>query len=313
MKVVILTGGGGGARLCAGFASVLRPDELTIVANTGDDERMRGLHISPDVDTVLYYLGGLVDWERGWGLQKESFAANDRFRELVVGSGLADDMQDWFTLGDRDLATHMFRTRLLDLGRTLSDATDALRRAFGIEASVLPMSDDPIRTVLRTASGEELDFQTYFVRNRHGDDVAGVTYRGATDAAPAPGAIDAIAAADVIIIPPSNPMLSIDPVLSVPGIRDAVVSSNGVRVAVSPIVGGKAIKGPAGGLLASLGHEVSCVGIARIYEGLADVFVLDDVDATRASEIAMRTVVCDTMMPGPDEAARVARSIIDGL
>jgi LPPG:FO 2-phospho-L-lactate transferase len=313
VKVVILTGGGGGARLCAGFASELPPDDLTIVANTGDDERIRGLHISPDVDTVLYYLGGLVDWERGWGLHKESLVADERFRELVVASGVADDMQDWFTLGDRDLATHMFRTRLLEGGRTITDVTDALRRALGIEVSVLPMSDDPVRTVLRTASGAELDFQTYFVRNRHGDDVAGVEYRGAGDATAAPGVIDALRSAGVIVIPPSNPMLSIDPILSVPGVRDAVRSSGAIRVAVSPIVGGKAIKGPAARLLASLGHEASCVGIARIYEGLADVFVLDDVDATRASEIAMRTIVCDTMMPGPDEAARTARSILDAV
>src|SRR5947209_20215625 len=139
VKTVVLTGGGGGARLCAGLASVLRPDGLTVVANTGDDEHLRGLHVSPDADTVLYYLGGLVDWERGWGLQKETFNANDRFGELVVASGTDADMQDWFTLGDRDLATHMFRTRLLSSGRTLTEVTDALRRAFGIEAAVLPM------------------------------------------------------------------------------------------------------------------------------------------------------------------------------
>ena len=316
MKALLITGGGGGARLAAGFAASLDPDDLTILVNTGDDERIRGLHISPDVDTILYYLSGLVDWQRGWGLQKESFSANDRYRELVVASGLENDMQEWFALGDRDLATHMFRTRLLDSGRPLSDATAGLGRALGCEVRVLPMSDDAVSTVLTTSSGDELDFQTYFVRHQHRDEITDVTYEGIESARPAPGALDAIEAADVIVFGPSNPMLSIGPVLAVPGVRAAIVASRSARVAVSPIVGGKAIKGPADMLLFSLGHEISCVGIARIYQSLVDVFVLDTVDAQRRGEIealGMGTIVCDTMMPGPDEAARLAREIIDGL
>lgn len=310
MKVTTLTGGGGGARLCAGLAEVLDPRDLAVVVNTGDDERMRGLRISPDVDTVLYYLAGLIDWQRGWGLQKESFTANDRYRELVVASGVDDDMQDWFALGDRDLATHMFRTQLLGAGKTLTQAIDALRAGLGVAVRVLPMSDDALSTVLTTSSGATLDFQTYFVRHQHRDEIASVTYEGT--AAPAPGVVDALRSADVVIIGPSNPMLSIGPILALPGVRDAI----GTAVAVSPIVGGKAVKGPADRLLASLGHEISPAGVARIYEGLVDVFVLDAVDASQRDEIealGLRTIVCDTMMPGPDEAARLAREIIDGL
>jgi LPPG:FO 2-phospho-L-lactate transferase len=310
MNVSLLTGGGGGARLAAGLASALNPEELTIVVNTGDDERIRGLHISPDVDTVLYYLSGLIDWQRGWGLAKESFSANDAFRELVVRAGLDVDMQEWFALGDRDLATHMFRTRLMHRGASLTAATGALARALGVAVPVLPMSDDPQRTLLETPSGEELDFQTYFVRHQHRDEISAVAYEG--NRVPSRAVIEAVAGAAVVLIGPSNPMLSIGPILALRGVRDAI----GTSVAVSPIVGSKAVKGPADMLLASLGHEVSCVGVARIYEGLVNVFVLDAVDAERAPEIealGMRTIVSDTMMPGPDEATRVAKEILDGL
>ncbi len=308
MRVCLLAGGGGGARLASGLASVV--DDLTVVVNTGDDEVMRGLHISPDVDTVLYYLAGLIDWQRGWGLQKESFAANDRYRELVVASGITDDMQDWFTLGDRDLATHMFRTQLLASGTSLSDVTAALARAFDVSVRVLPMSDEPLRTVVTSSSGDALDFQTYFVRHQHRDEITGVEYVGART--PAPGVIETLRSADVVILGPSNPMLSIGPILALDGVRDAVRGA----VAVSPIVGGKAIKGPADRLLASLGHEVSPVGIARIYQELVDTFVIDTVDASLEGAIealGMQVVVCDTMMPGPDEAVRLAKEIIRGI
>jgi len=308
MKLTVLAGGGGGARLVAGLAAAV--DDLTVIVNTGDDEVMRGLHISPDVDTVLYYLAGLIDWQRGWGLLKESFTANDTYRELVVASGVEADMQDWFALGDRDLATHMFRTQALSGGSTLTEVTAALARGLGVSTRVLPMSDAPSRTVLASSSGEELDFQTYFVRHQHRDEIASVSYLGS--ASPSAAVLDALASADVVILGPSNPMLSIGPILALDGVRDAISSC----VAVSPIVGGKAIKGPADRLLASLGHEISCVGVARIYEGLADTFVLDTIDADRAPEIealGMRTLVCDTMMPGPDEATRVAKEIIRGI
>jgi LPPG:FO 2-phospho-L-lactate transferase len=315
--LVALAGGVGSARFLAGLARIADPAEVVVIGNTGDDERMRGLHVSPDIDTVLYHLAGETDWQRGWGMRDESFVANDRYRELVAKAGEAlsgVDMQEWFGLGDRDLATNLLRTRMLDAGRTLSEATDALRTAMGIPVRVLPMSDDPVRTALVTSSGEHLDFQTYFVRRQHADVISGVSFEGASDARPAPGVVEAIGSAATIVIPPSNPLVTVAPVLAVPRIRDAVATSSATRVAVSPIVGGHAVKGPLDALLSSLGHEVSALGVARIYAGLIDVFVLDQVDEPQASGIealGMRVLVCDTMMTGPEEAARLAKTVLD--
>lgn len=315
MRVCAIAGGVGSARFCAGLIRVIDPRELTIVINTGDDERIRGLLVCPDIDTVLYHLSASTDWERGWGLAAESFTANERYRELAAHAGSGDtDLQEWFALGDRDLATHMLRARLLDAGRTLTEATAALASAQGISASVLPVTNDTLRTVLTVATGEELDFQEYFVHRHQEAEVIAVAYAGADRAEPAPGVADAISAADVVVIPPSNPVLSIGPVLAVPGVRDAIENAPGVRVAVSPIVGGRALKGPADKILASLGHEVSPVGVARIYEGLVRTFVLDAEDAMLASSVAslgMRAVVCDTIMSGAEEAARVAKDVLD--
>jgi LPPG:FO 2-phospho-L-lactate transferase len=323
MRVCVIAGGVGSARFLAGLVRVVDPSEVTVIGNTGDDERVRGLHVSPDIDTVLYHLAGETDWERGWGLADETFVANERYVSLVERSratpqrsGGADDdvdMQEWFGLGDRDLATNMFRTRLLDAGRTLSDAIDSLRRAMGIASAVLPMSDDPVRTELVTSAGERLDFQTYFVRRQHADAIASVDFAGADEARAALGVIDAITGAEVLIIPPSNPIVTVAPVLAVPGIRDAIASSGATRVAVSPIVGGRAIKGPLEALLRSFGHDVSPSGVAAIYGGLVDVFVLDEQDAGQApgvEALGMRAVVCDTIMSGPDEAARLARDVL---
>ncbi|MGH2759568.1 MAG: 2-phospho-L-lactate transferase [Actinomycetota bacterium] len=315
MRVCAVAGGVGSARFCTGLARVLDPGELTVVVNTGDDERIRGLLVCPDLDTVLYHLAASTDWGRGWGMAAESFVADERYRHLV--DQLADertDLQEWFALGDRDLATHLLRARLLETGSTLTQAVGALARALGIAATVLPMSDDPVRTKLTVTTGEELDFQEYFVRRKQQDEISAVAYAGAVAARPAPGVIEAIASADVVVIPPSNPPLSIGPVLAVPGIRDAIASARGVRVGVSPIVGGRALKGPADRVLASLGHDVSPVGVARIYEGLLDAFVLDEADASRAADVdavGPRAVVCDTIMSGPEEAARVAKTVLD--
>lgn len=292
----------------------MNPGDLTIIVNTADDARVQGLHISPDIDTVLYHLAGLSDWERGWGLSKESFAAHDRYRELAAGAGDSSvDLQEWFALGDRDLATHLLRSRLLDEGRTLSEATDALRRALGLACVVVPVTDDPVRTVLTTREGEVLEFQTYFVKNRHADEISAVEFTGATQARPAAGVVEAIASADVLFIPPSNPIVSIGPVLAVPGIRDAIASTTAKRIAVSPIIGGRALKGPADMLMRSLGHEQDAVGVARIYEGLVDVFVLDEADRARADDVesvGMRAIVCDTIMSSPEAAGRIARGIL---
>ena len=317
MRVCAIAGGVGSARLCAGLARVMDRQDLTVIVNTGDDERIRGLHVSPDIDTVLYHLAELTDWQRGWGLAEESFVAHERYRSLVERlPGIEDDLQDWFALGDRDLATHLLRGRLLDLGRPLGEVTQALAESFGIESTVLPMSDDPVRTVLTTTKGERLDFQTYFVRRHHTDDLSNIEYTGAEASSPAHGVIEAIQAAEVITIPPSNPVLSVAPILAVPGIRTALTRSAAIRVAVSPIVGGRALKGPADRVLSSLGHEVSPVGVARLYKGLVDIFVLDSVDAERSGDIEaleMRPVVLDTIMTGPEEAARLAKDILDAV
>jgi LPPG:FO 2-phospho-L-lactate transferase len=314
MGVCVIAGGVGSARFLAGLVRVLDPADITAIGNTGDDERVRGLHVSPDIDTVLYHLAGEADWTRGWGMADESFIANDRYVSLVERAGVDVDMQEWFGLGDRDLATNMFRTRLLDAGRTLSDAIDALRRAMAITATVVPMSDDPVRTELVTSTGERLDFQTYFVRRQHGDVVSSVGFVGASEASPAPGVLDALEGAELIVLPPSNPIVTVAPVLAVPGIRRAIEASTAPRVAVSPIVGGRAVKGPLEALLPAFGHDVSPAGVARIYRGLVDAFVLDTVDADQVPAIealGMRTIVCDTIMTGPDEAARLAKEILE--
>lgn len=320
MRICAVAGGVGSARFCAGLASVVDPARLTIVVNTGDDETIRGLHVSPDVDTVLYHLAGLADWQRGWGLEGETFAADERYKALVERSGAGagssvgtESLHEWFALGDRDLATHLLRTNLLRSGRTLTAATDALRRALGVGARVVPMTDDPVRTQLTTRAGEVLDFQTYFVRRRHADEISRICYDGADVARPAPGVVPTITEAELILVPPSNPLLSIGPVLSIGAIRAAIEASDAPRVAVSPIVGGKALKGPADMLLRSLGHEQDCVGVARLYQGLIDTFVIDEADAGRAADVealGMRVVVVDTIMSSPDAAAAVAKSVL---
>lgn len=337
MRVCAITGAGGSARFCTGLIRVVDPADVTIVVNTGDDERMRGLHVSPDIDTVLYHLSDDADWERFWGIADETFVVNERYRSLVERLGddyrsgdtpetpgrsgdtpetPPDDLQEWFALGDRDLATNMLRTRLLALGRTLTEATDVVRRALGVAATVLPMSDDPAPTKLTTASGERLDFQTYFVRRQHDEEIASVMYGAWTGARAAPGVLEAIESADVFVIPPSNPVLSIGPILALRDVREAIEHRPAPRVAISPLIGGRAVKGPADRVLASLGHEVSAVGVATMYRGLVDVFVLDASDAAsteRIEAIGMRVVVTDTMMPGPEAAARVAKDVLDAL
>lgn len=314
MRICAIAGGVGSARFCAGMARNVAPRELTIVVNTGDDERIQGLHISPDVDTVLYHLAGATDWDRGWGIASETFTTHERYQQLAARVGGGADLQDWFALGDRDLATHLLRARLLDIGWSLTDATKALARAHGIEATVLPMSDDAVRTALTTTAGEQLDFQEYFVRRGQAEEITAIAYVGAETARPADGVLDAIGSADVVVIPPSNPLLSIAPLLAVTHIRSALSTAGGARIAISPIVGGRALKGPADRVLASLGHDVSPVGVAQIYAGLIDVFVLDLIDAEHAPAVealGMRPVVCDTIMSGGEEAATVAKTVLD--
>jgi LPPG:FO 2-phospho-L-lactate transferase len=310
VRVTVIAGGVGSARFLTGLVRVIPAEDITVVVNTGDDAIMRGLHVSPDVDTVLYHLAGLTDWDRGWGIHDETFFANDRYGELASRVG-GLDMQDWFALGDRDLATHMLRTQLLHSGMSLSGATNALRNALGVEAAILPASDDPSPTTLETDGGDVLDFQDYFVRLHQRPVVRRVRLGGGR---PAPGVLDAVASASVVLVPPSNPLLSIAPVLALDGVEDALRETAAPRAAVSPIVGGRALRGPADLVMASLGHEVSAAGVAEIYTGLVDVFVLDARDEAFAPEIealGMRPVVCDTIMRSPEDAARLAKIVLE--
>lgn len=304
--MTLLAGGGGGAKLAHGFAQVT--DSLTVVVNTADDAELHGLHVSPDVDTVLYTLAGRIDPAQGWGL------AGDTDVVLRAMAELGEDT--WFHLGDRDLATHILRTARLRAGATLTEVTAQLAAALGVASRVLPMSDDRVATTLRTADGT-LGFQEYFVGRRHRDEVLAVAFDGIDAARPAPGVIDALTSVDVVVLGPSNPFVSIGPILALPGVREALASSRARRVAVSPVIGGQALKGPAAQMLATLGHDVSALGVARLYTGLVDVFVVDEQDAHLAPAIRDLglDVAATRSVMGPDAAdrARLARELLDAV
>lgn len=301
--VVALAGGVGGAKLAHGLAQVLSPEQLTIVVNTGDDFEHLGLSISPDLDTVMYALAGVANPTTGWGRADEGW----RFMEALRGYG----GPGWFNLGDRDLATHVWRSNRLRQGETLSEATAALCQALGIRHTVVPMTDDRVRTVVDTDEGE-LAFQEYFVARRCEPRANAIRFVGAHTAAPSPVAARALAAADLIVICPSNPFLSIDPILAVPGVRAAVASRP--TIAVSPIVGGQAIKGPAAKLLGELGHDASALSVARYFVGLADAFVLDTVDAELApavNALGLKAVVADSVMRSDADRAALAQVVLE--
>jgi len=304
LNILAIAGGVGGAKLALGLSRVLAPDQLTIVVNTGDDEIFHGLHVSPDLDTVTYALAGLTNRETGWGI------ADDSFRTLEALGRLG--AETWFGLGDIDMATHIRRTELLGKGRTLSEATAEITRHLGIEHPIVPMSDDPLRTIALTDEGE-LAFQDYFVRRACEPKITGVRFEERDKAWPSPGFSMALLKADAIVFCPSNPLVSIGPVLAVPGVRDEVAAFTGPRIAVSPIVGGKALKGPAAKMMAELGRDVSSVGVARYYEGICDCLVIDTVDAAEASAVealGMDAVVTSTVMQSDDDKDRLARKIL---
>ncbi|PZR51640.1 2-phospho-L-lactate transferase [Xylanimonas oleitrophica] len=311
-RVTVLAGGVGGARLAHGFALALpRPSDLDVVVNVGDDTELHGLWISPDLDTVLYTLAGLNDEERGWGLRGETYATLEQMARLGEDT--------WFTLGDKDLATHVVRTAALRSGQPLSTVTARLAASLGVAPRLLPVTDDRVATVLTTPSGR-LAFQEYFVRRQHADAVLDVAYEGLADARPAPGVLDAVTGADLLVVAPSNPFLSVEPVLGVPGVRDAVRARGeagaGRRVAVSPIVGGQAVKGPAAQILETLGHEVSALGVARLYAGLVDVMVIDSADAhleTAIGDLGLDVLATDTIMGGPAGRERLARELLSAV
>jgi LPPG:FO 2-phospho-L-lactate transferase len=305
-KVLALAGGTGGAKLALGLARVLPPEKLVIVVNTGDDECFHGLHVSPDLDTIMYTLAGLVNLETGWGIAGDTFNALEMLRRYGADT--------WFNLGDRDLATHVRRTQLLRQGATLSEVTGELCRYLGVKHQVMPMSDDPVRTVLSTDAGE-LPMQRYFVQYRSGPKINRILYKGAVSAHPAPGSAAALEQADIVVFCPSNPFLSVGPILAVPGVRKRLeqFGPSRLRVAVSPIVGGAAVRGPAAKIMAELGHEVSCVGVARQYRGLCDVFLIDHQDAYLApaiEELGMRPVVAPIIMQTEADKIALAELIL---
>ncbi len=303
--IVVFTGGTGGTKLVQGLQQVVAPEELTVIVNTGDDVEWWGLHVSPDVDSVLYGLGNLLSQDRGWGVEDDSFRCLDRMKAL--------GQPGWFSLGDLDLATHLTRTSLLRSGKTLSQATAELATRFGIGARVLPMSDDRVATMLDTTKGT-LSFQEYFVRERHQVEVSAVRFEGAQEARPAPGVIEAIAQADAIVFAPSNPVTSIGPILAVPGIRDALRQTKAPVVAVSPIVGGAAVSGPAGALMKMKGWPSTIAGVAQVYEDFLDVLVADQADATQAATLSrgrLRVLCTDTMMSSADRKRELAAFVID--
>jgi LPPG:FO 2-phospho-L-lactate transferase len=307
-NVIALAGGVGGAKLAFGLARLLPPDELTVVVNTGDDDSFHGLHISPDLDTVMYTLAGEVNPATGWGRRDDTFVT------LGVLSTLG--AETWFRLGDRDLAVHIRRTELLRSGHTLSEVTRELCQRLGVRHAIVPMSDNPVRTVVETDRGT-LSFQEYFVHQHSEPRVRRLTLKGIARATPSPFFEFALRRADSLVICPSNPFLSVDPILSVPGVRQAVSSIKGPRVAVSPIIGGRAVRGPAARLFQELaGEAASCVAVARRYAGLCTHLLIDSSDAERADEVnkcGLTAVVAPILMESDAERVSVARSVVSAL
>ncbi len=277
MRVTTLAGGTGAAKLLRGLATRVSARDLTVIGNTGDDTEVWGLHVSPDLDTVTYALAGALDTERGWGLRDETFHC--------LGAMAALGAQTWFQLGDRDLATHLARSRMLGEGRSLSETTATLARVRGVAARILPMSDDPVRTRIRTPDGW-LAFQEYFVRDKALPEVLEVEYAGAASARPAPGVVEAIHDAQVVVVCPSNPVTSIGPILAVPGVVEALAATRAPVVGVSPIVGGAPVSGPAGALMRARGLEVSPVGVATAYAPWLRRLLLDPRDRDAAARLA---------------------------
>jgi LPPG:FO 2-phospho-L-lactate transferase len=320
--IAVLAGGVGAARLLTGLVQVVPADRLAAVVNTADDVVLHGLHVSPDLDTVTYTLAGAVDPENGWGLAGETWEAMDalaRYRNVApLGSEAG---VTWFRLGDRDLATHLYRTARLAEGAPLSQVTAEITAAWGVEVRLLPMTDARVETRVTVEEGDppaelEVGFQEWFVQRRHAVPVRGLRFVGAESARPGHDVLPAVAAADVVVIAPSNPLVSIGPILAVPGVQEALTRRRDRTVAVSPIVAGKALKGPADRLMADLGHEPSVVGVARIYADVASVLVVDEADADLAPAVekaGMACVVAPTVMSGPREAAALGRVVAEAF
>jgi len=296
----------GAARLLAGLVQVVPPGDLTAIVNVGDDVELHGLHISPDLDTITYTVAGAIDPERGWGLAGETWHAMGALARYPRARA-------WFNLGDRDLATHLYRTDRLRSGATLAEVTGEIAEAWELGLRLLPVTNDRLQTCVTVAGEGEIGFQEYFVQRQHDVAVEAVRFDGAEATSPAPFVLDALQHARRVVLAPSNPIVSIDPVLAVPGVRDAVVARREDGVAVSPIVAGAALKGPADRLLRELGHEASVVGIARLYAPLVATLVIDEADAEHAGAVeaeGVRCVVAPTIMRGPAEAKALAEVVL---
>jgi LPPG:FO 2-phospho-L-lactate transferase len=303
--ITVLAGGVGGARFLQGLVDVVAPEDVVIVGNVGDDVEPHGLHVSPDLDTVLYTLTGWIDEEKGWGVRGDSDRALERARELGA--------EAWFWLGDLDIGLHLARTEALRGGEPLSVVTARLAEQLGLVPTLLPATDDRLRTIIGTPDGE-IDFQTYYVRHQHADRVTSIRFDGAETARPAPGVAGALAEARAIVVAPSNPLISVGPIVAVPAVRELLLSRSAPCVAVSPIVAGRALRGPAAAMMESLGYEASPAGVAQIYRGLIDVLVIDAEDAELAPAVeahGVRVVVADTIMRDQAARARLARTALD--
>ena len=307
-RIVVLCGGVGAAKLLQGLVKVVAPNSVTAIVNTGDDLSLHGLHICPDIDTVIYTLGNEINPDTGWGLRDEGWRAMDM---VAMYGGI-----DWFRLGDRDIGTHLFRTQRLSEGATLSEVTREIAAKWGVGVNVIPMSNDPVRTIVTTVRGEDLNFQDYFVRLAHDVEIASIKFQGHETAHPAPELISEILEADIILVAPSNPLVSIAPILSIAGIRDALQKRRKDVIAISGIIGGKALKGPAGRLLNELGYEASAAAVAEIYKDIAGTFVIDDVDEherKRIQELGLNCIITDTVMTNSTKAADLCRTTFEEI
>lgn len=303
-KITALGGGVGASKLLLGLYEVTEAEALTIIVNTGDDLVLHGLKISPDLDIVTYTLAGIVDPAKGWGIRGDTFHALKR----LTGYGHAD----WFNLGDRDLATHIHRTALLAEGKTLSQAAESIRKALGVKARILPMCDDPVPTIIDSNEGA-LHFQEYLVKRGAEPVVKGIRFEGVEATRPAPGVLEAVREAERIIICPSNPLISIGPILAVPGVRDELRARKTDVFAVCPIVGGKSLKGPSDKMLRQLGHDATALGVAKLYADFTGTFVIDPVDKAQAralSTFAMKVVVLPTVMKSRSQKRKLAQALL---
>jgi LPPG:FO 2-phospho-L-lactate transferase len=303
-NITALAGGVGASKLLLGLYEVMNPSMLTIIVNTGDDIVLHGLKISPDLDIVTYTLAGIVDGAKGWGIRGETFYALKR----LAGYGRAD----WFNLGDRDLATHIHRTAMLAEGKSLSQAAESIRRALAVKARILPMSDDPVPTIIESNEGP-LHFQEYLVKRRAEPIVKGIRFDGAESTRPAPGVLEAIREAGRILICPSNPLISIGPILAIPGVREELRARKADVFAVCPIVGGKSLKGPSDKMLAQQGHEATALGVAKLYADFTGTLVIDPVDKTQASAISalgIKVAVLPTVMKTLAQKRKLARALL---